>query len=421
MTSQQRRGPLDGVRIVDFTHVWAGPLASRILADLGADVIKIEAPRGRGPRVPPPGHQWIFPNGEPGQAHWNRQGTANKLNRNKRSLCVDLKTPEGRDHVLELIGVSDVVMENFSARAMRSLGLGWDTLRSVNERLVYVTMPGFGVDGPYSGFVAYGPSVEPMTGLTSFMGYQEGEPRMTSMALLDAIGGVSAAAAVVSALWRRETGGRGVLVEAGMYEAALAMLGERFIEFQVTGHPPVPLGNAHLDFSPHGIYPCTGEDEWVAIAARGEEEWHALSTIAGHEWHLDERFASIEQRRRHREALDTAIGTWTRGFDKHELTATLQAAGVPAGPVSTASEFLSDPHLEMRRFFVDLGHDDIEEKPYPGLPVTIDGRASRDLFWRGAPGLGEHNREILRELLGLDAEAVSRLETAGVLLSRPPE
>ena len=412
--------PLTGVRIVDFTHVWAGPLASRILADLGADVIKIEAPRGRGPRVPPPGNPWIYPNDDPGEAPWNRQGTASKLNRNKRSLCVDLKQAEGRERVLELIAKSDVVMENFSARAMRSLGLGWETLRTVNERLVYITMPGFGIDGPYSGFVAYGPSVEPMTGLTSFMGYDAGEPRMTSMALLDAIGGVTAASAVVSALWRRDTEDRGVFVEAGMYEAALAMLGERFIEQQMTNTLPSPLGNAHQDYCPHGVYPCAGEDEWIAIAARSNEEWDTLCRVAEQRWHEDARFTDVAARRANRDALDVLIGAWTERSTKGSLTTTLQAAGVPAGSVATAAEFLHDRHLEARRFFVTLGNRYLEEKPYPGFPVTIDGQAGGDLKWRAAPGLGEHNREILGELLGLDAETIEHLETTGIVLSQPP-
>ena len=194
-------GPLNGVRILDFTHVWAGPLATRILADLGADVIKVEAPWARGFANRPQGATTRV---EPMDDHWNRQGPTNKLNRNKRGLCLDSKADAGRDVLLDLVRHTDVVIENFSARAMTSMGLGWKALEAANPDVIYVAMPGFGVSGPYRSYVAFGPSVEPMCGLTSVMGYSPGEPRVTAMAVPDPCGGVTAAAAVVTALHRRD-------------------------------------------------------------------------------------------------------------------------------------------------------------------------------------------------------------------------
>jgi crotonobetainyl-CoA:carnitine CoA-transferase CaiB-like acyl-CoA transferase len=163
-------GPLSGIRIVDLTHVWAGPLSTRILADLGAEVLKIEPATARGPLQPLPGTRGMYPGNEPGQEHWNRQGIINKLNRNKKSLSINLKTDAGRQLFLDLVAQSDVVIENFSASTMQSLGLGYTILKNANPHIIYVTMPGYGACGPYRDFVAYGPSVEPMTGLTSLMG-----------------------------------------------------------------------------------------------------------------------------------------------------------------------------------------------------------------------------------------------------------
>ena len=199
-------GPLRGVRILDLTHVWAGPLGTRIVADLGATVVKVENPMGRGPRefrggLPIGG--WL--GGEPPKEPWNVNAVFVKLQRNKQSVAIDLKSEAGRDTFLDLVGAADVVMENFSARAMPSLGLGYEQLAAVNPRIIYLTMPGFGKTGPYRDRVAFGPSVEPMSGLTTVMGYGPDEPRNTAMALMDPITAVSATTAVVDALRRRET------------------------------------------------------------------------------------------------------------------------------------------------------------------------------------------------------------------------
>jgi crotonobetainyl-CoA:carnitine CoA-transferase CaiB-like acyl-CoA transferase len=411
-------GPLSGIRIVDLTHVWAGPLGTRILADLGAEVVKIEAATARGPLQALPGVRGMYPHDEPGQEPWNRQGVFNKLNRNKKSLCLNLKTDAGRQLFLDLVAASDVVIENFSAATMRSLGLDYAALKTANPHIIYVAMPGHGTCGPYRDFVAYGASVEPMTGLTSLMGYTDQEPRTTAIALPDAAAGVTAAAAVVTALYKRVEEGVGGYIDLSMQEAAISLIGEYVLEQQITGRQPAVRGNGHACYAPHGTYRCQGDDHWIVIACRNQSEWEAFCQLANQGWEKEPRYATIGDRREHQTALDDAIHAWTQGWDKIELMTALQQRGVPAGAVMNTPEFMRDPHLSARGFFVALGGEHIEAFPYPGSPVLIDG--ARGDGWCCAPKLGEHNEEILQQLLGFDDSEVQRLIDQGVLANRPP-
>jgi crotonobetainyl-CoA:carnitine CoA-transferase CaiB-like acyl-CoA transferase len=413
----QRRGdrPLHGIRILDMSHVWAGPLAARLLADLGADVIKVDAPARRaGPLAPAdPGAD-----AAPGLRPWNRQPLNNKLNRNRRSLGVDLKAPDGRDIFLRLAERADLVIENFSARVLPSLGLGQEVLAQRNPRLVHVAMPGFGLSGPYAPYVAFGPSTEPMTGLGALMGYSDEEPRIPSTAVLDAMSGTLAAVAAIDALLARQRTGAGSLVELSQHEAGILYYGEYQVRRQLEGREPDRPGNADPACAPSGVYRCAGADEWIAIAARTEEQWRSLAALAGAGWRDDDRFAGMQARIAHRAALDEAIGDFTRRFGKLELMSALQEAGVAAGAVLSAPEWLSDPQLRARHYYSHLADADRPPRVGDGLPVLIDGR--RDYGgWRRAPMLGEHNAEILAEL-GFTASDIRALEQRGVIADRPP-
>lgn len=383
-------GPLAGVRILDLTHVWAGPLGTRILGDLGADVVKVERPMGRGGLSGTPG-AGNYPGGERGEDPWNRQGTFLKLNRNKKSLAIDLKKPEGRRVFLDLVRVADVVIENFSARTMPGLGLGYDVLCEANERIIYVSMPGYGRTGPYSSRVAYGPSVEAMTGLNAVMGYSPTEPRNSAVALPDPIGGVTAAAAVVTALNRREATGRGAFVERSMHESGVSLMGEFLVEKQL-GANPQPMGNAHPAHAYSDVLRTRGEDEWIAVTCKTEAD---------------------------RAILEEIIDGDASEHDKHDLAARLQAAGIPAGPVTIAPDILADPQVSDRRYFVRLEREDLPSTPMPGSPMVIDGDFERP-YWRVAPRLGEHNRQVLKDWLGYEASETAPLERDGVLVDRPP-
>jgi len=412
-------GPLNGVRILDMTQVWAGPLATRILADLGADVIKVEAPLSRGPAVVPRGGGAnIYPDGDPGERPWNRNGLFNKLNRNKRSVSIDLKTPRGKELFLGIVAECDVLIENFSARALPSLGLDYETLRAAHETLIYIAMPGFGLSGPYRDWVAYGPSLEPMSGLASVMGYGPDEPRVTTMGSPDPVGGVAAASAVVNALDRRRRTGEGCFIDLAQREAAISMLGEMYVEYQMTGEARRPMGNRHASIAPHGVYRCSGEDNWISITTRDAVDWAALAELAGDGWAADARFHTNTGRKHDEDSLDAVIEAWTSPQDKFELMAALQGAGVPAAAVLSAPELLSEPHLADRGYWTELGSEDTPTMTFPGSPILIDGQRATD--WAGPPLLGEHNDEVLGDLLGLSEGEIKQLHADGVIIDRPP-
>ena len=406
------KGPLNGVRILDLTHVWAGPLATRILADLGADVVKIEAPTSRGPRSygrTTPLGGWI--GGAPGVEPYNVNAVFVKLQRNKKSVAVDLKTSVGRTTFLELVKNADVVMENFSARAMPSLHLDYPVLSAANPKIIYVSMPGYGMDGPYRNRVAFGPSVEPLSGLTNVMGYGPDEPRNTAMALPDPIAALNATSAVVTALRRRQQTGRGALVEMSLHEGAAAFCGPWLIEHQL-GEPVKRFGNRHPNMAPCGVYRCAGNDDWVAIACRDDRDWYAIcATIPGS---LDAT-ADLEERVQTHHNIDQLIETWTLRHSKTAAADILQEANIPAGPVNTTPDMTSDSQTIARNFFVSIERG---PTPIPGNPIKMKGISSAD--WTPCPRLGADNHEILREWLGYSIEEIDALECSGVIVNRPP-
>jgi crotonobetainyl-CoA:carnitine CoA-transferase CaiB-like acyl-CoA transferase len=403
-------GPLRAVKILDLTHVWAGPLGTRILADFGAQVVKIEAAHGRGPREGwgTPMGGWI--GGEPGSEPWNRNAIFVKLARNSQSVCLDLKHESGVKTFLELVKEADVVIENFSARAMPGLGLDYSVLKSVNPGIIYVTMPGFGTYGPYRDRVAFGPTVEPMSGITNVMGYSRNEPRNTAMALVDAITAVSATAAVVTALRQRQRTGEGQYVEMSLHECGVSFSGPWLIEKQLGGHVE-PIGNRHPQMAPHGVYRCTGEDEWLALACSSDDEWVALCPLVGD--NLDPA-ASLEWRRKNHDLIDEKILNWTSKRTKLQAAIELQEAGICAGPVNTTPDMTADEQVIDRGFFVPLDGG----VPMPGNPVKMSGSSPAD--WKPCPRLGADNARILKDWLGYSDSRIDDLVQSGVLNDKPP-
>lgn len=404
------RGPLSGVRILDLTHVWAGPLATRILADLGADVVKIEAPMGRGPRqfprVKPLGG---FIGGEPGPEPYNTNAVFVKLQRNKKSVALDLKTDEGRKLFLRLVGVSDLVIENFSARAMSRLGLDYPILRKANSKIIHVAMPGYGLQGPYRDRVAFGPTVEPMSGLPFAMGYNEREPRATAMAVPDPIAAVNATAAVMTALRHRKTTGRGCQVEMSLHEAAVSYSGPWLLETQ-RGTSIERYANRQPAIAPHGVYRCAGDDNWIALACIGQGSWEKISRLIGfgHEqWGLTKRI-------KNHDAIDNALTRFTELHSSEDLLASFQAIGVAVGPVYDTQQMNDNPQSIERGFFVPLE----QGTPMPGNPIKMRSISSAD--WTPCPKLGMHNEEILKDWLDVDNKTIQELYASEVIVDQPP-
>ncbi|MFP6806679.1 MAG: CoA transferase [Pseudomonadales bacterium] len=410
--------PLSGFRILDLTHVWAGPLATRILGDMGAEVLKLETAYQRGTKsaVSAIG---LYAEGLSGEQHWNRQAVTNKLNRNKKGICIDLKAEEGKALFLSLVSVCDVVIENFSAFAMKKLNLGFDVMQKHNANIIYIGMPGYGGTGPNSDYLAFGPSVEPMTGLSALMGYSANEPRNTAMAWPDAVAGVTAAAAVVTALAKQKETGKGCHIDLALHESAINMLGEKFVEAQLTGKAPEVRGNRHAEFAPQGIYPCAGEDEWICISCQSENAWLAISKLCEADWQTNPDYLSVELRQKNHDQLDQEISTFTRKFNKQVLMKLLQENGIAAGAVMKMPDIMNDEQVKSRDYFVELGDEEVGVLPFPGSPVLFDNERAID--WRRAPKLGEHNQEVLSELLGLDESDIRRLSDAGIITDSPPD
>jgi crotonobetainyl-CoA:carnitine CoA-transferase CaiB-like acyl-CoA transferase len=418
----EAKGPLRGVRVLDLTRVWSGPLCTRILADFGAEVIKVEHRASRGPAAVPASYaraSGFYPQGEPGQRPWNRHGFFNEMNRNKLSLTLDLACPEGRGLFLRLVAISDAVVENFSPRVLPNLGLDYGRLRQAREDIVLVSLPAYGLEGPYRQRVAYGTNLETEAGLTALMGYADGRPQRLGAAITDPIAGVMGAAATVLALLRRRQTGQGAHVEVSQLGAAVNFVGQALLALQLLGTAPAPLGNRHPWRAPQGCYPCRGHDRWLALSVGDDRQWEGLCAALGRpDLARDARFATFLGRWQHQDELDAIIVGWTRGLDAHEAMQALQQAGVPAAAVLDGADLARDEHLHARRFYVSLRHPDAGTHSYPGQPIRL-GRTPAT-FRSDAPALGEHNRYVLQGLLGLSEEELERLEAAGIIGQRPP-
>ena len=373
---------LADIRVIDLTRVWAGPLVARILADYGAHVIKVADPRVPVDRT---------------------RGVDNKHNRNKDSLALRLDLPEGRDAFLDLAAVSDIVIESFRPHVMRNFGLDYESLRLVRPDIIMCSISGYGSEGTAAEFPAYGTSVESITGIPSLMGY-EGEMPMTSgIAYPDPVTGMNALAAIMTALRHRTATGQGQFIDLALAEGPVCQIGEFIGAFVNNGFQPSRIGNGHHKHAPHGVYPCLGDDRWLAIAVTCEEHWVVLCGVMGMiRLAEDARFSDEVARKANEAELNDIIAAWTRERDAIEMMNALQLAGVPAGAVHRSVDMLGDPHLRERDFFVTLDEPDVGRKTYPGQAIITDGLPKQD--WRPSARLGEHNDYILGELLGHTGE-----------------
>jgi crotonobetainyl-CoA:carnitine CoA-transferase CaiB-like acyl-CoA transferase len=414
-------GPLAGVRVLDLTRVWAGPLAGRLLGDLGADVILIEAPWARGGREVPPEAARIthlFPDNDVGERPWNRVGGFNKLNRNKRGITLRLDHPRGKALFEALVSHADVVLENYSPRVMPQLGLDFARLRELNPHLVYVAIPGYGSSGPSRDWVAFGPMIESGSGLSSLMGYADSGPYRSGIAWPDPVAGIHAVAATLLALHLRDTDPQrsGRRVEVAMIEAMTMLLGEELLAAQLRGGDPPRRGNRHPARAPQGCYPCEGEDRWIALSVTSDAEWRALCDLAG----LDASLASLDLAGRlaRHDRIDDALAAWTRRHSPHGLMQSLQARGLIACAALDARDLVEDPQLAARDFWAELEHPEAGCHRVPGLPIRFS--ATPATYRHPAPCLGQHNAEVLGELLGLGEAEIAELQETGVIVEAPP-
>lgn len=406
------RLPLTGVRVLDLTMAWAGPYATRLLADMGAEVIKVESARA-----------WdllraLHLLGGETERAYNRSAYFNHNNRNKYGCSLDLRLPRGRDLFLRLVALSDVVIENFRTDVLDDLGLDYSALRAVNPKIILVSMPGHGRTGPEASYVTYGSQVEQLSGLTSLTGYRGEGPHKSGISYGDPVAGTMAAAAVLTAIWRRRRTGEGGHFEVAQREAMTTMIGEYVVAYSMNRRQPPMLGNRHVTMAPHGVYRCRGDDRWLAIAVASDDEFRRFAeTIGRAELADDPRFADVVSRHHHQDELDRIISEWAAEQDAQEAAAALQAAGVSAAPVLSVPDLLEDRHLRARGFFELVAQRDAGtwemERPVWRMSAT-------DPHVRlPAPGFAEHNAYVFCHMLGLSEEELRALEGEGVAATVP--
>jgi crotonobetainyl-CoA:carnitine CoA-transferase CaiB-like acyl-CoA transferase len=404
--------PLSGVRVLDLSKVWAGPYATRLLGDMGAEVIKIEAP-----------NSWdltrslhLLPSDV--ERPYNKAGYFMEYNRNKYGCVIDLAKPRGHELALQLVAMSDVVLENYRADVMTGLGLSYDELRAVKQDIILVSMPSHGLWGPDSSRIGYGTHMEQLSGLVSLTGYVGEMPHKSGISYGDPVAGMTAAAATIAALLHRRRTGEGQHVEVAQVEALLPFLGELFLEYGMTGQEPPRRGNRHRSMAPHGVYRCAGEDSWVTIAVEDDGQFASLSrTIGRPDLAEDERYGDVVSRYHNQDELDPIISEWTALLSHYEAAALLQEAGVPSEPVLTIPELVVDPHLRARNFWEDVTNTEsgtwTQETPawrFSNAPAHVR---------LPAPVFGEHNAYVFGELLGLSALEIEALERQGVTSREP--
>lgn len=395
--------PLNGIRVLDLTQIWAGPRATMVLADYGADVIKIESLE----RLSNTGRVGLS---QEQQRELNIGSGQENLHRGKKHVTLDLRSELGQRAFRELVAVSDVVIANFAAGVLEKLGATFEQLESINPEIIVVSMTGFGDDGPERDYVAYGVAQEQLCGIYGITGYEGEEPLKSGYNIGDPMNGMHGAAAVMAALLDRERSGHGQYVELSQFESSIPFIGELLLDYVVNGHIAEPAGNSDPTWAPHGIYPTDGEDQWIALVTRDDEEWlDALNILGAAALANDPRFKSITDRIQNHRDLDTELATFTRQHRNDVLAGMLQNIGIPAAPVLQTDEIWEHPQYLDSDFLQHKTASDGKEYTYTGPLWCINGeRPQVDV---PAPVIGEHNREVLGILTSLSEEQITSVSS----------
>jgi len=401
--------PLSGIRVLDFTWAWAGPFCTMQLAHLGAEVIRIETTARPAcvTRLIPP-----FADDTPGP---NRAGYFNQYNQGKKSVLMNLARPEAIELACQMVKHCDVVADNFAAGVMDKLGLGYDKLRRFKPDLIMISMSGYGQTGPFKGFVGYGPPASAAAGMFFTTGYRGGDPGEIGISYPDPNAGVFGAFAIMAALTERALTGEGQYIDQSQWEAALVLMPEGLLQYEMNKTEPVRAGNRDFVMAPHETYRAAGEDKWVSIAVGGEDEWRALCAAMGQpQLANDPRFKTAEARKQNEDALDDMITAWTSGNDRWEIARKLQAAGVAAFPSMSNKDLADDPHLRERGYLVELEHPEVGRRKHAGIPWKMSGTPCE--VRAAAPVRGAHTEEVLKSLLGYTSDRIEQLRKAEILV-----
>ncbi|MBM4254696.1 MAG: CoA transferase [Deltaproteobacteria bacterium] len=402
------RLPLEGIRVADFTWVWAGPFCTLQLAHLGAEVIRVEtSTRPCITRLIPP-----WPNGQ--STGVNSSGYFNQYNQGKRSLSLNLKKSEALELAKQLVAKSDIVTENFAGGVMDRMGLGYETLKQINPKIIMISLSGYGTTGPEKEYISYGPAQVPMSGLASLTGYKGWRPMHVGISYGDPNGGLHGAFAVMCALMYRARTGKGQYIDLSQWETSTAMVAEGLLDYSMNGGQEERDGNHDLHMSPHAVYRSAGKDRWVSLAVRNEAEWQKFCTAIGQPALANgPRFSSLQARKQHEEELDAIITTWTEQRSPEDATTQLQAAGIPSAPVMSNKDLSTDPHLNSRPIFTYPDHPEVGKKQHVGIPWQLSQTSLS--VRKPAPLLGEDTEYVLRDILGYSTEQVAAFKAQDVL------
>ncbi|MBI2886519.1 MAG: CoA transferase [Chloroflexi bacterium] len=411
---------LEGIRILALEQVMVVPYATAILADMGAEVIRIEHPEHLDDRRSGP-----WPDNIPGEQWWNEGGTFAYWNRSKKSLCLDVYTPRGRELFLKLVLLSDIVVDNFRTGTMERLGLDHESLANIKPDIITLTCNAFGSTGPYRAYGSRARTIDSFCGLSSISGYEGGPALRASSNYMDHTGALNNAFLLLLAIYHKRKTGQGLRLDASMYETGIQSIGPALLEVQ-KGIVQERTGSAHPYWkAPYNVYPTQGTDQWIAISVSSDEEWARLKDAMGQpEWACDARLDTVPGRWEHRKELDRHLAEWTSHGDHVTQMHRLQQHRVPAGAVYSASELLQDPHLEQRGYLASIPPEEATNsgsrryagRAFADRPFHMPKVETR---MRPAPDLGEHNQEVFRGLLGLSAQEIARLKQEGIVLDRP--
>jgi crotonobetainyl-CoA:carnitine CoA-transferase CaiB-like acyl-CoA transferase len=399
MSTAARGGPLQGVRVVELTKVWAGPYVGKLLAFLGAEVIRVESLGS------------IDVTRSFGVADINQAPGFQAVNPQKLSVQIDMKTPQGIALILDLLRKSDVLVENLRPGAVKRLGLGYDAVRAVRPDIVYVSMGMHGSEGPLSYQTGYAPCFAALGGVSALVGYEGEAPAGMNVRYADSTFGAAAAYAATVALLHRRRTGTGQFIDVSAVECMTSMIGDTVMDFSLNGAIRACDGNRHPDMAPHGVYRCR-DDEWLSLAVASDAGWRALAEVMGHpEWAAHPQVRTLADRKAHEAELDRLIAGWTAERDAGELALELQQRGIAAAKSRSSVDLVADPHLWARGFFREVqdAAGDTKTIVGPSWKMTRDA-AIRD----AAPRLGEHNAYVLGEILGLSEQAQRELADTGI-------
>jgi len=376
------KGILKNLRILDFTWVLAGPYATRLLADFGAEVIKVQP---------------LLPQDEDAFS----RGYYNTWNRNKRGITLNMASPEGVAQAKKLVSLSDAVVENFTPRVMANWGLDYANLKKIKPDIIMLSLSTMGNTGPRRDYTGFGPTVQAFSGLTHLTAYPDGPPLGPGTAYADHVAALFACLALLGALEYRRRTGEGQYIDISQVEAMASLLGDAFIP-------------AKESAAPQGVYRCRGEDRWCAIAVFTDDEWRGFKKALGNPtWAEDKRFATLSVRLQNKEALDSLVEDWTKKHTAEEVMSLLQAQGVAAGIVQDARDLAQDPQLKHRGFFVELDHPELGKTISDATPIRLSDTPPR--YTRPAPLLGQDNNYVYGQLLGMSQAELAKLKKQGVL------